>query len=100
MRESPSLELIHVLKEHHAEVHYYDPFIPVIPETREHPEFAGMASIDWSEEKLKTFDAAIIATDHTKVDYELLCRTLPLVIDTRNAAANVSKTNAANIVKA
>ena len=100
MRESPSLELIHWLKQHGADVHYHDPFISDIPQTREHPELAGMVSVDFTAEKLKTFDAAIIATDHTNVDYELLCSIVPLTIDTRNAAVNVSKKYADKIVKA
>ena len=100
MRESPSLELIAVLKEHGANVTYYDPFIPEIPNTREHPEFAGMASIEWSVENLKRFDAAIIATDHTNVDYAALCENIPLVVDTRNATSGCFSEYADKIVKA
>ena len=100
MRESPSLEIIHILKEHGAEVAYYDSYIPIVPETREHPEFTGMESVKWNEAILKDFDAAIIATDHTNVDYEELCKLVPLVVDTRNATANVSKEHAKSVLKA
>lgn len=100
MRESPSLELIHILKEHGANVSYYDPFIPEIPSTREHPEFAGMKSAEWSVKSLKTYDAAIIATDHTNVDYEALCKHIPLVVDTRNATSEIFETFKDTIVKA
>jgi len=100
MRESPSLELIHHLKEHGANVSYYDPFIPEIPETREHPEFTGMASVTWSKSALKNFDAAIIATDHTDVDYEALCENVPLVVDTRNATKVCAEKYKDKIVKA
>lgn len=100
MRESPSLEIIHVLKEHGADVSYFDSYIPVVPETREHPEFMGMESVKWDEATLKGFDAAIIATDHTNVDYERLCKLIPLVVDTRNAAANVSDAARTSVVKA
>lgn len=100
MRESPSLELIHVLKEHGANVSYYDPMISEIPMTREHPEFAGMKSISWTEENLLTFDAAVIATDHTHVDYAALCQNLPLIIDTRNALSSLAGEYGHKIVKA
>ncbi len=100
MRESPSLELIHVLKEHGAEVSYYDPFIPVVPSTREHPEFTGMKSIDFTKKFLGKFDAAIIATDHTNVDYAMLCDIVPLIIDTRNATKDIISDYPEKIVKA
>jgi len=100
MRESPSLELIHILKEHGAEVHYYDPFIPEIPATREHPEFAGMKSIELTAETAKSFDAAIIATAHSNVDYKLMCQSIALVMDTRNATADLFEVFSEVIVKA
>lgn len=100
MRESPSLELIHILKEHGANVFYYDPYIPEVPMTREHPELAGMVSVQWSVEVLGKFDAAVIATDHTKVDYNQLCEIVPLVVDTRNATSGCFNTHKETIVKA
>ena len=89
MRESPSLELMHILKDHGAEVHYYDPIIPEVPYMRDHPEFMGLKAIKWSKKELITFDAAVISTDHTSVDYTELCKCITLVIDTRNATASV-----------
>nr|WP_017931908.1 nucleotide sugar dehydrogenase [Robiginitomaculum antarcticum] len=96
MRESPSLELLDLLKSHGANVSYYDPFIPTIPMTREHPEFAGMESADGFD----GFDAAIIATAHTDVDYSALCKAIPLVLDTRNATAGLPEDSRGNVVKA
>lgn len=96
MRESPSLELLHLLKSHGADVSYYDPFIPTVPMTREHPEFAGMVSVDG----FSGFDAAVIATNHTNVDYAALCEAVPLVLDTRNATSGLSKDARSNVVKA
>ena len=96
MRESPALELIHLLKSHHAEVSYSDPMIPEIPTTREHPEFAGMKSRDGFE----GYDAAVIATDHSGVDYAALCEAVPLVMDTRNATSAIFERYKDTIVKA
>ncbi|MCQ8186002.1 nucleotide sugar dehydrogenase [Parvularcula maris] len=99
-RESPSLELIDLLIERGAEVTYYDPFIPAVPLTRKYAKIEGMESADWSEDGLKSFDAALIATDHDGVDYETLARAVPLIVDTRNAMANVTNTDGAVVVKA
>lgn len=81
-RESPSLVLIDLFEQKGAEVHYHDPFIPKIPRTREHPHLAGRESV--SLEKASSFDAALISTKHSNVDYQLLVEKCPLVIDTRN----------------
>ena len=43
-RESPSYVLMNLLAERGAEVAYYDPYVPVIKPTREHPQFAGRKS--------------------------------------------------------
>lgn len=96
MRESPSLELIHLLKEHGAEVSYFDPFISEVPMTREHPEFAGMKSVA----NFEGFDCAVIATAHSDVDYDKLCSTIPLVVDTRNATADLTDKYPDTLVKA
>lgn len=85
MRESPSLELIDLMRERGMEVEYYDPFIPVAPAVREHPGVVGMRSIEWTVEALQEFDVAMIATDHDGVDYSVLLDSVDLVVDTRNA---------------
>ena len=43
MRESPSLKLIELIEARGAHVDYHDPFIPVIPPTREHAVLGGPA---------------------------------------------------------
>jgi UDP-N-acetyl-D-glucosamine dehydrogenase len=67
-----------------AKVDYFDPYIPEIPKTREHPGFSGRRSIAFEAAFLTGYDAALIATDHDEVDYELLVDRSRLVIDTRN----------------
>lgn len=100
IRESPSLELIDVLKQHGANVSYYDPFIPEIPMQRGFKDSAGMKSVEWSEKALKGYDAVIIATAHSNVDYALLCKSVPLIIDTRNATHEFFSQFEDKIVKA
>jgi UDP-N-acetyl-D-glucosamine dehydrogenase len=42
----------------------------------------------------------LVSTDHDAVDYEELVRHAPLVIDTRNATAKLSKELRSRVVKA
>jgi UDP-N-acetyl-D-glucosamine dehydrogenase len=100
MRESPSLHLIHLLRERLATVDYHDPHIPRVPVTRDHPEFAGMESVPLTEAALKKYDCVLISTDHDAVDYTLLARHSKLVIDTRNATARIPEDLKARVVKA
>ncbi len=100
MRESPALVLMELLQEQGAKFDYYDPFIPAIPPTREHSEFASMKSIEWTKDNLHQYDAALIATDHNNIDWQLLVDNVPLVIDTRNALRDRQGDNGCKIVKA
>jgi UDP-N-acetyl-D-glucosamine dehydrogenase len=84
-RESPSYVLMELLKRRGAEVSYHDPFVPVIKPTREHPQWAGTRSIDWTAEDVSAFDCVLIATAHACVDYRQLVEWAQLVVDTRNA---------------
>lgn len=99
MRESPSLVLIERLEAAGAHVEFYDPFIPVIPHTREHDNLSGRSSVELTSEVIESFDAVLISTDHTDVDYELVSKQARLVIDTRNRAYRGPDANAI-IVKA
>jgi UDP-N-acetyl-D-glucosamine dehydrogenase len=85
MRESPSLRLIELLEARGAAVAYHDPFVPVIPPTREHATLTGRKSVALTPAAIKAHDAVLIATDHDGIDYAALARTASLVIDTRNA---------------
>ena len=85
-RESPSLALIELFEQKGAHVSYYDPFIPTIPKTREHPNLTGRKSISLDE--LENFDAAVISTKHSIVDHRIIAQKCQLVIDTRKALGN------------
>ena len=85
MRESPSLKLMEFLEERGAKVDYYDPFIPVVPNTRDYRKFKGRRSIVWDTAQIASYDAVVVATDHDGVDYSELAESAKLVVDTRNA---------------
>jgi len=87
LRESPAIELIELLKARGAKVDYNDPHIPRTHKQREHD--LQMRSKPLSAAMLKRYDCVLIATDHSKYDYDFVCRHAKLVVDTRNATANV-----------
>ena len=89
-RESPSYVLMKLLTERGAEVAYYDPYVPVIKPTREHPQFAGRKSVQWHRATIENFDVVLIATNHSCVNYHELGEWARCIVDTRNAMAGVS----------
>jgi UDP-N-acetyl-D-glucosamine dehydrogenase len=99
MRESPSLKLIELIEERGATVDYHDPFIAVIPKTREHAALAGRMSVALDPPALASYDAVLIATEHDDVDYGLVVEHARIIIDTRNACARAGLMDA-KIVKA
>lgn len=99
-RESPSYKLMDLLKKYGANVAYYDPYVPYIKETREHPEWAGKESEEWSEQKINKYDAVIISTNHSEIDYEQLSNWNNCIIDTRNALGKLEAKNDIHFWKA
>jgi nucleotide sugar dehydrogenase len=95
-RESPSFKLLEMLETAGAVMEYHDPFVSEIEGGHDGKK---RASVPLTKERIRTFDAIIIATDHTEVDYGLLGRTASLIIDTRNVMAGVSNVTA-TVVKA
>jgi UDP-N-acetyl-D-glucosamine dehydrogenase len=84
LRESPALALIGVLREGGADVSYHDPYAPALPKTRKY-DF-GLTSVDLDAEAVRKYDAVVVATDHTGVDYDLVFREARLVVDGRGVA--------------
>jgi UDP-N-acetyl-D-glucosamine dehydrogenase len=85
MRESPTFAVMDALKGYGADVQFHDPYIPVVPGTREHAEWTGSESVEWTEESLRSFDLAIVLTKHSGVDHAQLPGLVGCVVDTRNA---------------
>jgi UDP-N-acetyl-D-glucosamine dehydrogenase len=88
-RESPGYVLMDLMKTAGVEVDYYDPYVPMIKHTREHSHWAGKKCVKWNEEIISSFDAALIATAHSNVNYEELLTWSSLIIDTRNATKGI-----------
>ena len=89
-RESPSYVFMNLLAERGAEVAYYDPYVPIIKATREHPQFTGRRSVEWNYATIENFDVVLIATRHSSVDYRELGDWARCIVDTRNAMATIT----------
>jgi UDP-N-acetyl-D-glucosamine dehydrogenase len=88
VRESPALEIIHLLDQEGAKVEFSDPFVRFLQSNG-----SRLSSRTLSEKELAEADCVLVVTDHTSVDYELVARHAPVVIDTRNALKDFSGEN-------
>jgi UDP-N-acetyl-D-glucosamine dehydrogenase len=88
VRESPSLDVIGLLRQKGAAVEYHDPYIPHI-----HHEYDGwkMDSVADMMKSVKEADAVVIVTNHKVYDYSAIIEAAKFVFDTRNATGKVSK---------
>ena len=94
MRESPSVEVMELLRDAGAEVAYSDPHVPVFPKMREHS--FNLSSVELNAESIAEYDAVVLTTDHAKFDYDMIRENAQVVVDSRG----VYRTPADNIVKA
>ena len=85
MRESPAVKLIELLRNAGADVAYHDPHVPSF---REH-------SVELTSAPLEpgAYDAVVIATAHSQIDYAALVEEASLVVDFRNAVARAGVTS-------
>jgi UDP-N-acetyl-D-glucosamine dehydrogenase len=88
-RESPSYRIMELLKQRGAEVAYYDPHVPIIRPTREHPHWAGIRSVTWGRATIAGFDVVVVTTAHACVNYQELADWAQCIVDTRNAMATM-----------
>src|SRR5689334_4117623 len=77
MRESPAVKLIELLQNAGADVSYHDPHVPSFSE---HGTELTSQPLDPA-----AYDAVVIATAHSGIDYAKLVADARLVVDLRNA---------------
>jgi UDP-N-acetyl-D-glucosamine dehydrogenase len=85
VRESPAIEIIKLLQKYKAQVEYTDPYVPtlVLQETI-------LTSVPLDDEHLQDSDCVVIITDHSSFDYASIVRAATLIIDMRNATADMT----------
>jgi UDP-N-acetyl-D-glucosamine dehydrogenase len=88
-RESPSYQIMHLLKSQSAEVEYHDPNVPVIKSSRKNSHWANTKSVPWKKMIISSFDAVIIVTKHSTINYKQLVDWAPLIVDARNALSDI-----------
>ncbi len=89
VRESPALDIIHLLLRRGATISYSDPYVPEIT-------IDGGRLLAGGEAELAEADCVLIVTDHKVFDYKSLPGKAKLIVDTRNALKGAQ---AANIVR-
>ena len=82
VRESPALDIMHLLRKRGAEVAYVDPFVPELT-------FDGAILRASGPEAVSGADCVVIVTDHSSFDYNALLKDAHLIVDTRNALKGV-----------
>jgi UDP-N-acetyl-D-glucosamine dehydrogenase len=93
VRESPSLELLELLHQRGAHVHYHDPYVPHITHHN-----TTLHCTELTETTLHHADCVVIATHHTSYNWHTITTHSRLIIDTRNATAHIHNPHA-HIIK-
>ena len=73
VRESPAEKILHLLNKAGADVAYHDPHVE---------EFDGLRSVAYAPEE---YDAVVVVTAHSAIDYDDLVERARIVVDLRNA---------------
>jgi UDP-N-acetyl-D-glucosamine dehydrogenase len=86
LRESPSLDVMGLLKQKGAEVSYHDPFISSLRH-----EGLQMDSVPDVMAAVRSADCVVIVTNHSSYDYIKMLQEARLMVDTRNALGTLGR---------
>jgi UDP-N-acetyl-D-glucosamine dehydrogenase len=78
VRESPALDIIHLLKKRGASISFSDPHVPQI-------RLEDETLLAEDAAALEDADCVVIVTDHSAFNYKALVDRASLIVDTRNA---------------
>ena len=83
VRESPALDILKLMSDRRAKIDYYDPFVASVKmengSLRSLPHLNGIGK----------YDAVVIVTNHSTIDYKYVVKNASLVIDSRNATKGI-----------
>jgi UDP-N-acetyl-D-glucosamine dehydrogenase len=88
LRESPALDVIHLLEQKGAEVNFHDPYIKSFT-----VEGKKKDCITDLMKAIGLMDAVVIITNHSSYDYQAILNNTNLIVDTRNALGKLGKDN-------
>lgn len=86
VRESPALDVIHLLQEKGAEVSYHDPYVSSVE-----LEDLQLQSVGLTQKTLSDADCVVILTHHDDYDWDQVADEARLVVDTRHAISKPGK---------
>lgn len=84
-RESPAIDVINILIEKMANVFYYDSHVPDIKNYECAKKLTALKNLN----NLDRFDAVVIVTDHSDINYKKILKDAKIIIDTRNVFNNI-----------
>jgi UDP-N-acetyl-D-glucosamine dehydrogenase len=85
VRESPALDVMHLLQRRGARISYSDPYVPSV-------RLDGI-SLESDDSSVATADCIVVITDHKAVDYAPIVKNAKLILDTRNALKQFDSPN-------
>jgi UDP-N-acetyl-D-glucosamine dehydrogenase len=92
VRESPALDIMHLLGERGADIVYSDPYVSDLND-----DGFALQSVALSDELLDSADCVVIVTDHAEFDWQHIAAKAHLIVDTRNAIG--ASEHAATVVR-
>ena len=99
-RESPSIDIMELVRKDGGLIDYADPYIPHFKKMRSHS--FELSSIVLNAENLAKYDAVVLSTDHDVFDYDLIINNSKLVVDSRGkySTGKYKKLIFQNLIKA
>jgi UDP-N-acetyl-D-glucosamine dehydrogenase len=94
LRESPAIDISHLLLEKGAEVSYFDPYVPEINQ-----DGLLMQSEKDLTAAVEKADCVAIITNHSKIDYAMVLEKSKVIFDARNALKDVPGKKDLKVVK-
>jgi UDP-N-acetyl-D-glucosamine dehydrogenase len=94
VRESPAIDIIHLLGKRGAKVTYSDPFVPQLRADGVLPH--DLHAID-AEQAVAAADCVVIVTDHHAFDCARIVDCARRIVDTRNELKGISSEKIARL---
>lgn len=79
IRESPALDIMHLLSEKGAHIEYHDPYVPILDS-----DGLDMQSVTNLPDAVAAADCVVIVTDHDSYAWQMIAAQARLIVDTRN----------------
>jgi UDP-N-acetyl-D-glucosamine dehydrogenase len=85
VRESPALDVIHLLLEKGAILSYHDPYVATLAH-----EGVDLQSVELTKEILSRADCVVVITHHESFDWDFVTEWANLIVDTRHVIDEAS----------